>query len=215
MKLIYRTLPLLSLATILFTQIPASFAQKPLNQPSTPETYLAQTSAGDLVKQGVTKGRGGDYEGAIADFTRAIKLDPNNADAYFYRGFAYRFLARGRATSERASASNDLKQAVDNFDQTIKIDPTYTRAYFERGLSQDDLGNKREAITDYTQTLELDAEFAEAYYNRGVIHSELGEKAEALDDFLKARDLYQQQGKKDYYRDAVERIRQYEQSPQS
>jgi len=215
MKPLQRTLSLLSLATVLLTQVPASFAQKPLMRPSTPvETYLAQTSVADVVKQGVTKGREGDYEGAIADFTRAIKLDPKNADAYFYRGFAYRFLAEGRAASERTAAMDDLKQAIVNFDQTVKIDPSYIRAYFERGLSQDDLGKKQEAISDYTQTLALDAEFAEAYYNRGVIHDELGEKKEALGDFVKARDLYQQQGKTDYYRDAVERIRQYEGSPQ-
>ena len=29
-----------------------------------------------------------DFKGAVADFTRVIELEPNNANAYYYRGLS-------------------------------------------------------------------------------------------------------------------------------
>ena len=46
----------------------------------------AQTSANDYVKSGYAKAKKGDLDGAIADFNRAIELDPKKAGAYTNRG---------------------------------------------------------------------------------------------------------------------------------
>lgn len=40
--------------------------------------------------RGITKDRMGDFEGAVADFSSAISLDPGNADFYHNRGFSLR-----------------------------------------------------------------------------------------------------------------------------
>lgn len=54
----------------------------------------------------------GDYEQAIEDFSKSIKLDPNNykAEAYFRRGNAYDKLG-------------DFIQAIKNYSKAIELDP--------------------------------------------------------------------------------------------
>ena len=38
------------------------------------------------LNRGLIKEKEGDFEGAIIDYTKAIEVDPNNAQAYFNRG---------------------------------------------------------------------------------------------------------------------------------
>ena len=52
----------------------------------------------------------GVYERAIADYTRAIQLDPKNVDAYYYRG---------RSWIARAG----LDKAIADYSQAIRLDP--------------------------------------------------------------------------------------------
>jgi tetratricopeptide (TPR) repeat protein len=53
-----------------------------------PLTALAQHSAAEFFKSGYTKADKADYDGAIADFSKAIELDPKYALAYDNRGVA-------------------------------------------------------------------------------------------------------------------------------
>lgn len=47
-------------------------------------------SAADFVNSGNAKYRRGDLDGALADFTKAIDLKSNDADAYYSRALAKR-----------------------------------------------------------------------------------------------------------------------------
>jgi tetratricopeptide (TPR) repeat protein len=67
-----------------------------------------------------------EYEEAISDYTRAIKINPNYADAYFYRGCAKHKI-------------QDYKGAISDFSKAIKVNPNYVDAYYYRGLCKDDL----------------------------------------------------------------------------
>jgi tetratricopeptide (TPR) repeat protein len=49
---------------------------------------------------------GGGYDKAIAEYTKAIKLDPNDAGAYFNRGIAYGY-------------KGDYDQAIADFEATL------------------------------------------------------------------------------------------------
>ncbi len=66
-------------------------------------------------KSGQSKGSSGDYEGAIKDYTKAIKLNLKDNSVYFERGLARHFLAE----KYKKGAFSDLKKA-------IKLDPRDT-----------------------------------------------------------------------------------------
>jgi tetratricopeptide (TPR) repeat protein len=59
--------------------------------------------------------RKGEYDRAIADYTKAIKLDPKHAFFYNNRGIAY-------------GKKGDRKQAIADYRKALEIDPSYQRA---------------------------------------------------------------------------------------
>ena len=54
---------------------------------------------------------GDEYERAIADHTKAIALDPNDANAYYNRGVAY-------------EQKGDKDQAIADFRKVLEINPS-------------------------------------------------------------------------------------------
>ncbi|MDH5466794.1 MAG: tetratricopeptide repeat protein, partial [Candidatus Aminicenantes bacterium] len=83
-----------------------------------------------------------DYDGAIADFDEALKLDPRNAFALRCRGDA-KFQVE------------DFDGAIVDYSQAITVDSQYAIAYFNRGIV---LERKREysrAIKDYQKAAEI------------------------------------------------------------
>ncbi|MBW4615169.1 MAG: tetratricopeptide repeat protein [Desmonostoc vinosum HA7617-LM4] len=129
--------------------------------------------ADDFYIQGGSKYDRGDLNGAVADFTNAIKINPKYFQAYNNRGVA-------------RSALGDKQGAITDFNQALKINPNYTYAYIGRGNVRDDLGEKQQAIADYTQALKLNPNFVYAHYNRGITRSALGDKQGAIADFTTA-----------------------------
>jgi tetratricopeptide (TPR) repeat protein len=63
----------------------------------------------------------GDYDRAIADFTRAIEIDPKRTDAHVHRGFAYDALGRE-------------EDAIADFRRALALDPNDEIA--NRGLKR-------------------------------------------------------------------------------
>ena len=50
------------------------------------------------------------YPEAIADFTKAIKLDPKDADAYYNRGIAYKALGKTKKAETDFAKFNLLSE---------------------------------------------------------------------------------------------------------
>ena len=63
--------------------------------------------------------KNGQYDKAIEDYSRAIAIDPNNANAYNGRGIAYR-------------KKDQYDKALEDFNKAIAIKPTYYAPYFDR-----------------------------------------------------------------------------------
>ena len=90
---------------------------------STSALQLAdRAKAQQLFESGATKASDGDRAGAIADYTRAIKLDPKNVNAYNNRG------TEKQNVGDIAGALADLGRAIEI--NPHDPDPYYTGARF-------------------------------------------------------------------------------------
>lgn len=83
-----------------------------------------------------------DYKGAIADYTEAIRLNPNFAEAYNNRGLVRNELG-------------DKQGALADYNTAIKINPNDAEAYNNRGIVRYELGDKLLAIADLQKASEL------------------------------------------------------------
>jgi tetratricopeptide (TPR) repeat protein len=84
----------------------------------------------------------------VADFNKAIDLDPKYALAYDNRGSAY------------ATKSN-LDQAIADYNTAIDLDAKYAKAYHNRGLVYLQKGLKPQAIADFETYLRLEPNASE------------------------------------------------------
>lgn len=153
-----------------------------------PSHQLAVTKAGtkdDLHHQYIDSGRAkmeaGDYAGAIADFTEAIRLKPGCACGYKLRGDAH------LALEEYQAALNDYTQAV-------RLDPDNAEFVMDRGTAYAFLSQLELAVQDFTRAISLDPTFAFAYWARGVLLAAMGQKQAAIRDLNTAASLFQEQG---------------------
>lgn len=79
---------------------------KPHSEKKVAKVYVYRSNADTFYQSGVERAKNGRYEEAIADFTRAIHLNPHYVEAYKYRAFVCNELGY----EYRANA--DLKQAA-------------------------------------------------------------------------------------------------------
>jgi serine/threonine protein kinase len=150
------------------------------------------------------------YEQAIVEYTRAIKLDPVYAEAYNNRSTAHLLMNNyGEAVSDCQRALElapdfvatyvnrgiaytglrDYQKALADYNKALELDPKNVYAFYNRGNTHLWMIAYQEALSDYSQAITLDPEFLAAYVNRGVIHSELKNQTLALADFSQAIDL--------------------------
>ncbi len=96
----------------------------------------------DYIQRGSSKDYEKDYRGAIADYNKAIQLDPNNAQAYINRGSSKDYL-------------KDYRGALTDYNKAIQLDPSYAFAYFNRGLTKLNLYDKENGCLDLSKAGEL------------------------------------------------------------
>jgi Flp pilus assembly protein TadD len=133
-------------------------------------------SADDFSQRGISRFEKNDFEGAIADFTKAIEMKGHELEFCFYfRGIAlYR---RGRLDEAIA----DLSKAI-----TLKQHP---RFYDDRGNLLAQKGDFDAALVDLNRAIELDPKYAKAYGDRGIVRLMRGDHADAELDFKKCFEL--------------------------
>ena len=113
---------------------------------------------------------------AILDYTIAIELDPEYAEAYNYRGMPY--LSNGY-----------LDNAIADYTKAIELDPEYAEAYKDRATAYFGNSDFDNAITDYTKAIQLDPDDTDIYNYRGLVHFGNSEPDKAIDDFSRAIQL--------------------------
>ena len=98
---------------------------------------ILQPGAGILIK--------GNHDRAIADTTKAIRINPQLASAYALRAQAY--LSKG-----------DHDRAIADFSEAVRLNPRDADGYAGRGIAYHLKGNHDRAIADYTKAIDLDPE---------------------------------------------------------
>ena len=91
-----------------------------------------------------------DYVGAIDEFNKAIKREPNKSSLYYNRGLAY-------------EKSKDYNKAIEDFQQSLKINNKvfeeqsgHTKAYYELGNCYGAINELDSCLKYYQKTNELD-----------------------------------------------------------
>ena len=97
----------------------------------------------DAVLDGVSNLNTGKLEKALADFNRAIEIDPQLAGGYLGRANTLNMMGR-------------YGESIEDYDTVIEIDPKLANAYINRASAYSHLGEYEKAITDYEKGLELD-----------------------------------------------------------
>jgi tetratricopeptide (TPR) repeat protein len=111
-----------------------------------------------------------EYEHALNDFNRAIRIAPHLAEAYCGRGAAYQGLG-------------DLDRALNDYNQAIQRDPRSVVAYMHRARIRTENGDCEGALDDLGRVMEIHPTDPELYLNRGICLHKKGLEAEAAADF--------------------------------
>jgi serine/threonine protein kinase/Flp pilus assembly protein TadD len=126
--------------------------------------------------RGLASRRPGNYDAAIADFTRALELVPDQAAVLNDRGIAH-FLKGG-------AGSNDA--AIRDYDAAIRADPRHAEALNNRAWVALQTGRAAAALTDANRSIELMPANGYAYDTRGHIFEALGRRDDAIRDYERA-----------------------------
>jgi len=114
-----------------------------------------------------------EYDQMIADATRAIESNPNDAEAYVNRSFAY-----------GQSGQNDA--AISDLTRAIELNPKFYGAYYLRSQIYFRLGQNDAAISDINKAIELDPNDSDGYEMRGRIYGKIENHDAAISDFERA-----------------------------
>ncbi|MCY4612600.1 MAG: tetratricopeptide repeat protein [Nitrospira sp.] len=165
----------------------------------------------------------GKHEEAIKHYDEAIRINPQDADAYNNRGnakfalglhhdaiadcdraihinpqFALAYYNRGIAKRELGRH----EAAITDHNEAIRINPQYAGAYNDRGIAKGMLGRYEEAIADFNEAIRINPQFVAAYCNRGNAHKEIGVYEKARVDLQRAFELATEQGNQKLAQDA-------------
>jgi tetratricopeptide (TPR) repeat protein len=163
------------------------------------ETLSKKESADEYFYKGLEKAKRKDRYGAIADYTKAIELNPNYYLYYYNRGVSKDKL-------------NNFYGAMEDFSKAIELNPDYSPAYVNRGNIKDYfLKDYYGSISDHSRAIEIDPDYVLAYINRGVSKGNLKDFYGSITDLDKAIELdrneedaylhrsYSKVGLRDYY----------------
>lgn len=108
------------------------------------ETKEARSEA--LSIRGAVHDDAGRHDTAIADFSAALKLIPEDPATLILRGNAY-------------DSKGEKQLAIADYSEAIRLNPGDAAGHYNRGAVYQELGDKEKALADYKKALEIDPDF--------------------------------------------------------
>src|SRR6266576_2196202 len=142
---------------------------------SAPEVHPKDAEA--YYNRGIAKLDKDDFDGAIADSTRAIKLDPKPTNAYNSRG-------------SFKGMKGDVAGAIADYNRGIQLNPKDSRAYPARARAHAKKKEYNAAVTDTLKATELDPKNGGYYLNLAWYQLFNRKPPEAIAASLKALELW-------------------------
>jgi tetratricopeptide (TPR) repeat protein len=116
------------------------------------------------------------YDDALADFNRAIELDPEDAWAISLRGAIYHDLGH-------------YDEAFADASRAVELRPKSAQYITSRGEVRMHLDQYDDALADFSRAIELNPKYARAFAHRGDLHKYLRHYEESLADYNRAIEL--------------------------
>ena len=136
-----------------------------LHREGEPYTEL---SASDYFNRAAKTAASAQYEEAIANYDKAIELDPQDPETYQWRAVAKIQLGRDQ-------------EAIDDYNKMIELDPC-AHSYDKLGKALLRLGRPQQAFAFFGKMIELFPDAPFGYTRRGNANYELGQYQEAIAD---------------------------------
>jgi len=165
---------------------------------------LNSTDADLVVNRGLAKDGNKDTEGAIADYQRALSINPDH-------GLARHNLGVLRATKGPSEESEkllleaieknpnlpyphaqlayhkfnrgDYKGSLEEYNRAINIDSTDVEYYLNRALVYEKLKDYENSLFDFNKALTLKSNYASVWFNRGNLLTKLNRLTDAIEDY--------------------------------
>jgi tetratricopeptide (TPR) repeat protein len=139
-------------------------------------------NASDYAAKAEQEAKFGKISLALADYEKAISLDPSYVKAYIGRGSV-----RLEAQDSEGSIA-DFSKAIELSGHTPSRGLLYYY-YYLRGVAKSTKGELDGAMEDFTKAIELRPDFGAAYNRRGIERLEKGDKDGGQADLSKAEQL--------------------------
>lgn len=137
-------------------------------------TDVKDVFEGDMItaqehsRQGFIYAENGQYDLAISEFNKALKIAPSSPELYNNRGVVY-------------SKARKYDLAISDFTKILELEPYSTQAYYNRGITYAVISQFKMAFLDLNKALEIDPLYKSAYDFRGNMYGVL-----ACSDWQKA-----------------------------
>jgi tetratricopeptide (TPR) repeat protein len=111
--------------------------------------------------RGIAYEKLGQTDKALADYEKAIDLDPSYDKTY-----------NNRAVILDKKGQTD--KALADYDKAIALNPSFDKAYYNRALVYEKKGQLDKALMDYDKVIALNPYYDKAYLGIGIIYSKAG-----------------------------------------
>jgi tetratricopeptide (TPR) repeat protein len=118
------------------------------------------------------------FQSAVDQFTQVIALDPNNSQAFYYRGRSYITL-------------DQFAEAAADYDRLVELRPDFEFAYWERAVAYAELGDFEQAAADAETAQRMNPSHVNNYIVFGTLAVLSGDMAEAGVQFQNLMDTWE------------------------